>query len=213
MPQPKRRKPCAKPVAIASIALNLGPLDYTFAVRTQRARETHRCGSTMRLSALWCLAAAAAATATAATATGATATGADYYGEDTWVVVVGASRYFANYRHAGNALAVRKAARSFGVPRDRILVLLAEDPTLDARNPLKGEVYLHANQKFTDNLAVDDDGSYADVDYANEEVTPELVRKLFTGRYDATTQNPKDWTRTSTRICLCISRATAATSS
>ena len=27
-----------------------------------------------------------------------------YYGEDTWVVVVGASRYFANYRHARNAL-------------------------------------------------------------------------------------------------------------
>ena len=31
-------------VAIASIALNLGPLDYTFAVRTQRTRETHLCG-------------------------------------------------------------------------------------------------------------------------------------------------------------------------
>ena len=180
-----------KPVAIASIALNLGPLDYTFAVRTQRARETHRCGSTMRLSALWCLAAAAAATATAATATAATATGADYYGEDTWVVVVGASRYFANYRHAGNALAVRKAARRFGVPRDRILVLLAEDPTLDARNPMRGEVYLHANQKFTDNLAIDDDGTYADVDYANEEVTPELVRNLLTGRYDSSTPKSK----------------------
>ena len=145
----------------------------------------------MRLAALWCLAAAAAATATAATATGATATGADYYGEDTWVVVVGASRYFANYRHAGNALAVRKAARRFGVPRDRILVLLAEDPTLDARNPMRGEVYLHANQKFTDNLAIDDDGTYADVDYANEEVTPELVRNLLTGRYDATTPKSK----------------------
>ena len=88
----------------------------------------------MRLP-LWCCCLAATATG-AATATAATATD-QYYGEDTWVVVVGASRYFANYRHAGNALAVRKAARRFGVPRDRILVLLAEDPTLDARNPMR----------------------------------------------------------------------------
>ena len=145
----------------------------------------------MRLSALWCLAAARLSALWCLAAATATATGADYYGEDTWVVVVGASRYFANYRHAGNALAIRKAARRFGVPRDRILVLLAEDPTLDARNPMRGEVYLHANQKFTDNLAIDDDGSYADVDYANEEVTPELVRNLLTGRYDATTPKSK----------------------
>ena len=110
----------------------------------------------MRLAALWCCC-LAGATATASASATATATD-QYYGEDTWVVVVGASRYFANYRHAGNALAVRKAARRFGVPRDRILVLLAEDPTLDARNPMRGEVYLHANQKFTDNLAIDDDG-------------------------------------------------------
>ena len=144
----------------------------------------------MRLSALWCGCLAATAT-TGADAAATATTGADYYGEDTWVVVVGASRYFANYRHAGNALAVRKAARRFGVPRDRILVLLAEDPTLDARNPMRGEVYLHANQKFTDNLAVDDDGSYADVDYANEEVTPELVRNLLTGRYDVSTPKSK----------------------
>ena len=141
----------------------------------------------MRLAALWCCCLAGATAAASATATATD----QYYGEDTWVVVVGASRYFANYRHAGNALAVRKAARRFGVPRDRILVLLAEDPTLDARNPMRGEVYLHANQKFTDNLAVDDDGSYADVDYANEEVTPELVRNLLTGRYDATTPKSK----------------------
>ena len=157
-------------------------------MRNNQDEKPIAAGLKMRLSVLWYCCLAADATATAATATA-----ADYYGEDTWVVVVGASRYFANYRHAGNALAVRKAARRFGVPRDRILVLLAEDPTLDARNPMRGEVYLHANQKFTDNLAVDDDGTYADVDYANEEVTPELVRNLLTGRYDATTPKSPPW--------------------
>lgn len=159
----------------------------------KRARERHRCERywiAMRLPALCCCLAAAVPLLVKA-AEDAPPSGEDWYGDDTWVVVVGASRYFANYRHAGNALAVRKAARRFGVPRDRILVLLAEDPTLDARNPLKGEVYLHANAPFEDNLAMDDDGTYVDVDYSNEEVTPELVRNLLTGRYDADTPRSK----------------------
>lgn len=112
---------------------------------------------------------------------------AEWYGEDTWVVVVGASRYFANYRHAANALAMRRVARQLGVPRERILVLLAEDPSYDARNPRRGEVYIGANGERTPekNLLLDGDGlggPSSDADYAGDVVTPALVRALLTGR-------------------------------
>ena len=132
----------------------------------------------------------------AALAAAAGAASASWEAEDTWVVLVGASRYFANYRHAANVLAVRRIAQRLGVPRERLLVLLAEDPTWDARNPYRGEVFIGANGKRTaaEDLALDvgaangtDGFVSADVDYAGDVVTPALVRGLLAGRVDAAT--------------------------
>ena len=123
----------------------------------------------------------------------ATTTTTNFRGEDTWVVLVGASRYFANYRHAANVLAMRRIAQRLGVPRERLLVLLAEDPTFDGRNPHRGRVFISANGKrrAADDLAGDWGANathlFADVDYAGDEVTPELVRNLLTGRLGAST--------------------------
>ena len=106
-------------------------------------------------------------------------------------MLVGASRYFANYRHAANVLAMRRIAQRLGVPRERLLVLLAEDPTFDGRNPHRGRVFISANGKRrpADDLAGDWGANathlFADVDYAGDEVTPELVRNLLTGRLGA----------------------------
>mmetsp|Transcript_5828 Transcript_5828/g.18022 ORF Transcript_5828/g.18022 Transcript_5828/m.18022 type:complete len:327 (-) Transcript_5828:149-1129(-) len=147
----------------------------------------------MRLHSLCCLLAAATATARKDPRNA-----TRWFADDTWFVLVGASRYFANYRHAANVLALRKFARAAGVPRERILVLLAEDPTLDARNPRRGQVFLHANgdQSEKDDVALDGgaDGAFeefADADYVGDEVTPELVRVVLSGRHDPRTPRSK----------------------
>ena len=92
----------------------------------------------------------------------------------------------------------RRRRRAAGVPRERILVLLAEDPTLDARNPRRGQVFLHANgdQSEKDDVALDGgaDGAFeefADADYVGDEVTPELVRAVLSGRHDPRTPRSK----------------------
>mmetsp|Transcript_12836 Transcript_12836/g.39605 ORF Transcript_12836/g.39605 Transcript_12836/m.39605 type:complete len:300 (-) Transcript_12836:211-1110(-) len=92
----------------------------------------------------------------------------------------------------------RRRRRAAGVPRERILVLLAEDPTLDARNPRRGQVFLHANgdQSEKDDVALDGgaDGAFeefADADYVGDEVTPELVRVVLSGRHDPRTPRSK----------------------
>mmetsp|Transcript_12835 Transcript_12835/g.39603 ORF Transcript_12835/g.39603 Transcript_12835/m.39603 type:complete len:327 (-) Transcript_12835:211-1191(-) len=147
----------------------------------------------MRLHSLCCLLAAATVTARKDPRNA-----TRWFADDTWFVLVGASRYFANYRHAANVLALRKFARAAGVPRERILVLLAEDPTLDARNPRRGQVFLHANgdQSEKDDVALDGgaDGAFeefADADYVGDEVTPELVRVVLSGRHDPRTPRSK----------------------
>ncbi|KAH8067857.1 cysteine-type peptidase [Aureococcus anophagefferens] len=82
---------------------------------------------------------------------------------------------------------------AWACPRERLLVLLAEDPTFDGRNPHRGRVFISANGKrrAADDLAGDWGANathlFADVDYAGDEVTPELVRHLLTGRLGAST--------------------------
>ena len=72
----------------------------------------------MRLHSLCCLLAAATATARKDPRNA-----TRWFADDTWFVLVGASRYFANYRHAANVLALRKFAR-------------AAERTLSSRCPL-----------------------------------------------------------------------------
>ncbi|KAJ1454693.1 peptidase C13 family-domain-containing protein [Pelagophyceae sp. CCMP2097] len=114
--------------------------------------------------------------------------------EDTWVVAIGASRYWANYRHGSNALAIRRAAST--VPADRVLLMLAEVAACDARNSKRGAIYLSTNNAkagAAKNLvferptpgAPDDACEYTDVDYSGVEVMPQSVVDLLVGRHSA----------------------------
>ena len=49
-------------------------------------------------------------------------------------LVVSTSRFWFNYRHASNALAVAAALRAAGVPPAATLILLADEAATDARN-------------------------------------------------------------------------------
>ena len=51
------------------------------------------------------------------------------------------SKYWFNYRHNSNALAMYGAARELGLPDDRIVLMLADDPACNARNPHRACVY------------------------------------------------------------------------
>jgi phosphatidylinositol glycan class K len=59
-------------------------------------------------------------------------------GADTWAVLASTSRQWLNYRHAANALAVHGALRRLGIPERRIVLMLADCPACDARNPAPG---------------------------------------------------------------------------
>lgn len=61
---------------------------------------------------------------------------------ETWAVIVSSSRYWFNYRHTANALAVYRSLRDLvGVPDDRIILMLADDHACAARNRFSGFVY------------------------------------------------------------------------
>lgn len=59
---------------------------------------------------------------------------------DTWALIVSTSRFWLNYRHAANALAVYQSVRRLGIPDSRVLLMLADDVACDARNAFPGQV-------------------------------------------------------------------------
>ena len=93
---------------------------------------------------------------------------------DTWAVIVSTSITWQKYRHTVNALSVYQTVRRLGVPKSRIILMLADDITNNERNPYKGSVYEDSSCKI--DLAED-----VSVDYRNDEVTPELFYSAVLG--------------------------------
>lgn len=56
---------------------------------------------------------------------------------NSWLFLVGGSRYWFNYRHSRNLLEVKRLAREAGVPLNQIIVMDALSISLDPRNPQK----------------------------------------------------------------------------
>lgn len=98
---------------------------------------------------------------------------------DTFAVIVSTSRFWFNYRHAADALAVYHAMRRLGVPDSRIVLMLAENPASSAHNPTPGRVYAVANDREGGDVLSED----AQVDYAGSAVTPDALVRVLTGRH------------------------------
>lgn len=135
-----------------------------------------------------------------------------------WAVVVSSSRYWFNYRHSANAMAVYgvrelfengcasrgayghqlprskpltsrhpyppsfrpTAVRRLGVPDDRIVLMLADEHAVGAKNPFGGALFGGDQDRSAGgNLHPPD----AVVDYAGPDVTPEALFALLTGRH------------------------------
>ncbi len=57
--------------------------------------------------------------------------------ENIHAVLVSSSRYWFNYRHANNILAMYSRLRQNGVPSANIIMMMADEIPSNARNPFK----------------------------------------------------------------------------
>lgn len=104
-----------------------------------------------------------------------------------WAVLVDASRYFINYRHSVNSLEMYHTLRSHGMPDSRIILMQAEMPANNARNPYPAQMYSEGQQmnakrsrapRHQRNMVPAD----VEVDYRGDDVTPATFLHVLTGR-------------------------------
>ena len=96
---------------------------------------------------------------------------------DNWVVIVGTSRFWYNYRHVANAVGVYRSARRLGVPEDHILLFLADDVACNPRNILPATLFMEDHRRGADLY-----GESLRVAFRNDDVTVDNFLRLLTGR-------------------------------
>lgn len=93
-----------------------------------------------------------------------------------WAVLVGTSRFWFNYRHLANVLAMYRTVKRLGIPDSQIILMLPDDMACNPRNTFPGTVYSNSNR------AMDLYGDNIEVDYRGYEVTVENFIRLLTDR-------------------------------
>lgn len=104
---------------------------------------------------------------------------------DNWAIIVDTSRFWFNYRHAANALAVYRSVKRLGIPDSHIILMLADDFACNARNPFPGKIY-HDKSRLLDVYGQD-----VEVDYRGEEVTVHNLIRVLTDRVEEGTPSSK----------------------
>ncbi|GAA5928536.1 GPI-anchor transamidase [Sporobolomyces koalae] len=102
-----------------------------------------------------------------------------------WAVLVCTSRFWFNYRHMANTLAMYRTVKRLGIPDSQIILMLADDVACNPRNPFAGTVYSNADRK------TDLYGEQIEVDYKGEEVSVETFLRLLSGRLPESTPASK----------------------
>ncbi|KAK4687982.1 GPI-anchor transamidase subunit K, partial [Tremellales sp. Uapishka_1] len=105
-------------------------------------------------------------------------TGTDTSHTNNWAVLVCTSRYWFNYRHMANTLAMYRTIKRLGIPDSNIILMLADDVACNARNAFPATVYANSGRQM------DLYGDGIEVDYRGYEVTVESFLRLLTGRQD-----------------------------
>ncbi|SCV73278.1 BQ2448_7204 [Microbotryum intermedium] len=98
-----------------------------------------------------------------------------------WAVLVCSSRFWFNYRHMANTLAMYRTVKRLGIPDSQVILMLADDVACNPRNPFAGTVYSNADRQC------DLYGSSIEVDYKGEEVSIETFLRLLSGRFPEST--------------------------
>jgi phosphatidylinositol glycan class K len=93
-----------------------------------------------------------------------------------WAVLVCSSRYWFNYRHMANTLAMYRTIKRLGMPDSNIILMLADDVACNARNTFPATVFGNRDRRK------DLYGQGVEVDYRGYEVTVESFLRLLTGK-------------------------------
>jgi glycosylphosphatidylinositol transamidase (GPIT) subunit GPI8 len=119
--------------------------------------------------------------------------GSTVSGNDLWVVLLSASRYYFNYRHFANTVAIYSIVKTLGVNDDHIILLDASDLMNEYRNIYRGEVYFESSNLFAEKrnlfryshnnksstpILLPGSTNY-EIDYHGEEVNIDLISHLF----------------------------------
>lgn len=102
-----------------------------------------------------------------------------------WAVIVGASRFWFNYRHVANALSIYRSCKRFGIPDSQIILMISDDMACESRNPRPATIFNNAQHHI--NVYGDD----VEVDYRGYDVTVENLIRLLTGRVHEHTPKSK----------------------
>ena len=99
-----------------------------------------------------------------------------------WAVLVGASRYWFNYRHIANTLSIYHSIKRMGIPDSQIILMISDDMACNDRNIYKGKVKASHAKEINSAIEIYDDD--VEVDYRGEECSVENLLKLLTNRVD-----------------------------
>ncbi|KAJ1675094.1 glycosylphosphatidylinositol anchor biosynthesis, partial [Spiromyces aspiralis] len=102
-----------------------------------------------------------------------------------WAVLMCTSRFWFNYRHISNTLAMYRTVKRLGIPDSNIILMLADDMACNPRNKLPAAVYSHPDHD------IDIYGENVEVDYRGYEVTVENFIRMMTGRVTPDTPRNK----------------------
>lgn len=94
-----------------------------------------------------------------------------------YAVVVSASRYWFNYRHAVNALVIYDLLRQGGFDDDHIILMSADEFPTNSRNPVKNSMYATSVAAGPSLY-----NATAQIDYRGDDVTVQNFVNVLTGR-------------------------------
>ena len=104
-------------------------------------------------------------------------------------ILVSTSKFWFNYRHSANTLAVYAAIRELGVPDSRIILMLADEHACAPRNPHIGSLFHiddhHSAARDGEPDSADGSSLYpadVEVDFAGADVTADALVRVITGR-------------------------------
>jgi GPI-anchor transamidase subunit K len=89
-----------------------------------------------------------------------------------------ASKFYFNYRHSLNVIAVYKYLKNKGITDDQILLMVPTDHGCNPRNPFPGTLYHDKEHSY--NWLCDD----IEIDYKAEDLTADVMLDILRGRYD-----------------------------
>jgi len=96
-------------------------------------------------------------------------------------IIVSSSRYWFNYRHAMNALGMYEIYRQNGIPDENIILMIADEYAVNARNPFKNRMHaegIHRTGWYNNRTEIDYRGSDVTVQMFMDALLGEAPKSL-----------------------------------